>query len=162
MLIAQTLEVEYCGVLVLLPSNQFLSLRAGVGWKDGSVEKVIVPADPTTQSGFTLAAGEPVVIEDLPHETRFRGSPFLLDHGVISGATVLISAHGQTYGILGAYTTHRRKFTEDEVHFLMSVATLLAMAVERNKSQAELQKLAAFAQLNPNPALELAADESIP
>ncbi len=31
MLVAQTLEVEYCGVLELLPNGQFLSLRAGVG-----------------------------------------------------------------------------------------------------------------------------------
>jgi signal transduction histidine kinase/CheY-like chemotaxis protein len=48
-----------------------------------------------------------------------------------------------------------RKFSEDEVHFLSSVATLLAMAIERHRAGTELQKLAAFAQLNPNPAMEL-------
>src|SRR5207302_1090197 len=44
------------------------------------------------------------------------------------------------------------------VHFLLSIATLLAMAVEQNRAEREMQKLAAFAQLNPNPAMELALD----
>jgi len=161
MLVAQTLEVEYCGVLELLPSGQFLSLRAGVGWKAGSVGKVIVPADSNTQSSFTLTAGEPVVVEFLPGETRFRGSPFMIDHGIVSGITVAIAGHGEVFGILGAHTTNRRIFTEDEVHFLVSVATLVAMAVERQKAETEMRKLAAFTQLNPNAAMEITPDEAI-
>ena len=161
MLVAQTLEVEYCGVLELLPTGKFLSLRAGVGWKAGSVGKIIVPADGGTQSGFTLTAGEPVVVEYLPGETRFRGSPYMIDHGIISGITVVISGHGEVFGILGAHSTHRRKFSEDEVHFLLSVATLVAMAVERIRTEAELQKLAAFTQLNPNAVMEITPDEKV-
>src|SRR5262249_2709969 len=75
--------------------------------------------------------------------------------------TVAISAQGLAYGVLGAHTAQNRSFTGDEVHFLLAVATILAMAVARNRTEAELQKLAAFAQLNPNPALELAADGTI-
>jgi signal transduction histidine kinase/CheY-like chemotaxis protein/HAMP domain-containing protein len=161
MLVAQTLEVEYCGVLELVPTGKFLSLRSGVGWKSGSVGKVIVPADASTQSGFTLSAGEPVVVEFLPHETRFRGSPFMIDHGVISGITVVIAGHGEVFGVLEAHTTHRRRFTEDEVHFLLSVATVVAMAVERNKAETELQKLASFTQLNPSAVLEITPDEKV-
>src|SRR6266404_3473596 len=161
MLVAQTLEVEYCGILELLPSGQFLSLRAGVGWKAGAVGKVIVPADPNTQSGFTLTAGEPVVVEYLPGETRFRGSPFMIDHGIVSGITVAIAGHGKVFGILGAHTTNQRKFTEDEVHFLLSVATLVARALERQKAETERRKLAAFTQLNPNAAMELTPDEAV-
>ena len=161
MLVAQTLEVEYCQVLELLPGGQAMLLRAGVGWKDGTVGNVTVPADPTTQPGFTLTAGEPVVVEDLPSERRFNASPLLLDHGVVSGITVAIAGQGRAFGILGAHTAHRRKFTEDEVHFLLAIATLLAMALERNQAQAQMQGLADFAQLNPNPAMELAADGAI-
>ena len=40
MLVAQTLEVEFCHVLELQPGGKFLLLRAGVGWKDGCVGKV--------------------------------------------------------------------------------------------------------------------------
>jgi signal transduction histidine kinase/ActR/RegA family two-component response regulator len=74
---------------------------------------------------------------------------------------VAVAGHGQAFGILGAHTARRRKFTEDEVHFLFSLATVLAMAVERLRAESELQKLAAFAQLNPNPGMELTAEGAI-
>ncbi len=155
--VAQTLEVEYCSILELQPGFQSLFLRAGVGWKNNVVGKATLPNNPFTQSGFTLTAGEPVVVEHLASEGRFKASPLLLSHGVISGMTVAIAGQGQAFGVLGAHTTHRRKFTEDEVHFLLAVATVLAMAVARKRAEAELEKLAAFAQLNPNPAMELSA-----
>ena len=156
MLVAQTLEVEYCHVLELQPSGRSLLLRAGVGWKPGSVGTTYVPADTNTQIGFTLTVGEPVVVENLAGETRFSGSPLMLQHGVVSGVTVAVSGQGQAFGVLGAHTTHRRKFNEDEVHFLLAVATVVAMAAARKRAEAEMEKLAAFAQLNPNPAMELA------
>jgi signal transduction histidine kinase len=161
MLSAQTLEVEYCHILELMPDRQSMVLRAGIGWREGSVGTLTVPADPATQPGFTLAVGEPVEVEDLSTEKRFSPSPFLTEHGVVSGITVAISGHGQAFGVLGAHTTHKRKFTEDEVHFLMAVATVLAMAAARTRAESKLQKLAAFAQLNPNPAMELTADGAI-
>jgi signal transduction histidine kinase/HAMP domain-containing protein len=161
MLAAQTLEVEYCHLLELQPGGKFLLLRAGVGWKDGWVGKAMMPAEPGTEWGFTLRAGEPVLIEGLARETRFRGSSLLTDHGVVSGITVAVAGHGQAFGILGAHTARPRKFTEDEIHFLFSLATVLAMAVERLRAESELQKLAAFAQLNPNPAMELTAEGAI-
>jgi len=161
MFVAQTLEVEYCHLLELRPDGKSMLLRAGVGWKNGFVGTAIVPADPHTQCGFTMTAGEPVVVEQLATETRFHASEFLLDHGVVSGITVAVSGQGTAYGILGAHTTHRRIFTEDEVHFLLAVATVLAMAAARDRAEVELRKLATFAQLNPNPAMELAADASI-
>jgi signal transduction histidine kinase/CheY-like chemotaxis protein len=161
MLAAQTLEVEYCNVLELQPDATSLLLRAGIGWAEGSVGTVTVPATDYTQSGFVLAVGEPVVFDDLTQETRFSPSEWLLEHGVCSGITVAISGHGRPFGLLGVHTTHHRIFSEDEVHFLLSLATLLSMAVERNRAEGELKKLAAFAQLNPNPAMELAADATM-
>ena len=161
MLVAQTLEVEYCHILELQPGGKFLLLRVGVGWKDGSLGRAIIPTDPKTEAGFTLTAGETVAFEDLATETRFHGSSLLTDHGVVSGIAVAITGHGQAFGVLGAYTARRRRFTEDETHFLFSLGTVLAMAVERIHTQAELQKLATFAQLNPNPAMELAGAAAI-
>jgi nitrogen-specific signal transduction histidine kinase/HAMP domain-containing protein/ActR/RegA family two-component response regulator len=158
MLVAQTLEVEYCHVLELQPGGKFLLLRAGVGWKSGCVGKVVLPADPRTECGFTLGAGEALAFERLPAETRFRGSSLLTDHGVVSGISVAIAGHGQAFGTLGAHTAHQRRFTEDEIHFLFSLATVLAMAVERIHSEAELRRLAAFVRLDPNPVMELAGD----
>jgi len=159
-LVAQTLEVEYSCVLELQRDNR-LRLCAGVGWKQGLVGKASFAADPNTQPGFTLSAGEPVVADDPQTETRFGATLLLSSHGVVSSVTVAIAEQGQAFGVLGAHTTHRRKFTEDEVHFLLAVATVLAMAAARKRAEAELEKLAAFARLNPNPAMELAQDGAL-
>jgi len=157
-LVAQTLAVEYCGILELRPNGQDLLLRAGTGWKPGSVGHTVVPVDSGTQSGFTLTAGEPVVVRDVKAEPRFRSGALLSEHGVVSGVTVAIIGQERAFGLLGAHTSRKRDFTEDEVHFLLAVATVLAMAVARKLAEAELEKLAAFAQLSPNPVLELAQD----
>ncbi len=157
-LVAQTLEVEFCGLWELNPDRQEILLRAGTGWKQGAVGHACFPVDGQTQTGFTLNAGEPVVVEDLEEECRFRGCPLLLDHGVVSGVTVAIAGQGSAFGLLGAHTSRRRRFTEDEVHFLLAVATVLAMAVARKLAEANLEKLAAFARLSPNPVMELSRE----
>lgn len=159
MLVTQTLEVEYCGVFELEGENT-LRLKAGMGWQErrGNFR---AGAEPTFQLGYALKSGEPIVVEHLLKERRFRPDPFLVEHGVLSGITVSIPGSKIPFGLLGAYTTNRRIFTEDEVHFLLAVATVLAMAVERGAAAAKLERLAKFAQLNPNPAMELGADASL-
>ncbi|HVV72567.1 MAG TPA: ATP-binding protein, partial [Verrucomicrobiae bacterium] len=157
-LVSQTLAVEYCGILELNTERLQLFLRAGTGWKVGAVGRTAFPVDPGTQSGFTLTAGEPVVVRDLKVESRFKACPLLAEHGVVSGVTVAIVGQGRAFGLLGAHTARRRDFTEDEVHFLLAVATVLAMAVARKLAEAELEKVASFAQLSPNPVMELAKD----
>ncbi|NOS68373.1 MAG: response regulator, partial [Verrucomicrobia bacterium] len=104
---------------------------------------------------------EPLVVKDYREERRFKISPLLLEHGILSGVTVPIAPRQRTFGVLGVYSSKPRVFTNEEVHFLISAATALALAVERNRAESELQRLAVFAQLNPNPALEFASDGAI-
>jgi signal transduction histidine kinase/CheY-like chemotaxis protein/HAMP domain-containing protein len=161
MLVTQTLEVEYCAILELGLDGSHFRMRAGVGWQESLASRLKIETVPPGQLNFALRAGEPVVFDDLPSERRYQGEQFLLDHGVLSGVTVAIPGAGTPFGVLGAYTAHRRAFNEDEVHFLLAVATVLAMASERNVAASKLEKLAAFARLNPNPAMELGPDATI-
>jgi signal transduction histidine kinase/CheY-like chemotaxis protein/HAMP domain-containing protein len=160
LLIGQTLEVEYCGLWERLPDGQLL-LQTGTGWKRDCVGKKKIPGDHRSQIGFTLNSGEPVVATSPDDEKIFSTSPFLAEHGVVSGVTIAIPTREKPFGVLGVHTAHQRKFTSDEVQFLLAAATAIGMAVERKRADAELQKLAAFAQLNPNPAMEFAADGTI-
>ena len=68
-----------------------------------------------------------------------------------------ISGGTWPFGALCVATTTPRKFSEDELHFLLAVATVIAMAINRQQTEGELHKLAGFAQLNPNPVLEISA-----
>jgi len=134
--VAQTLEVEYCGVLELLPGDQALLLRAGVGWQEGCVGRAVVPFGDHSEADHGLLSGGPVVAEDLAAE-RYPGVPALLArHGVVSMLSVLI--HGgneRRLGVLCAATAVRRTFSQDDVHFLQAVANLVAAAIERGRAE---------------------------
>lgn len=146
-LVAQTLDVEYCKVLELLPDGATLLLRAGVGWQDGLVGHATVEIEPHSQVDYILRSSAPVIVENLPAETRCRALPLLRDHGVISGISgVIINGQDRPFGVLGAYTTGRRTFTVDDVNFLQAVANTLAMAVVRKRAEDRLREYAARAE----------------
>lgn len=157
-LIAQTLEVDYCQLLELLPSGHAFLLRAGVGWQPDLVGSATFSASARSQAGYTLLVGEPTVVEDLRVETRFSGLPLLHNHGAVSGVTVIIPGNrglgsnwGQAepanyssspaWGILGVHTNQRRVFSQDDVYFVEAIANVLAAAIERILSQERLQMM---------------------
>ena len=144
--VAQTLEAKYCEVLELLPGNEALLLKAGVGWPEGFVGVGTVGTNADSQVGYTLRAKEPVIVEDLRTETRFSGLPLLRAHGVVSGLSVVIQPQGHAYGVFAAYTTQKRTFTEDDVNFMQAVANILAEAIGREQLT---ERLAYQAQHDP-------------
>ena len=138
--IAKTLDVEYCKVLELLSEGDVLLLRSGVGWKDGLVGHVTVGSRENSQAGYTLLSSEPVIVEDLRTETRFNGPVLLHEHGVVSGMSVIIHSKGRPFGVLGVHTTRLKFFTKDDIHFLQSVANVLANAIERKGTEESLAR----------------------
>jgi signal transduction histidine kinase/ActR/RegA family two-component response regulator len=149
LLVAQTLEVEYCAAFELLPGGQSL-MRAGTGWQSGCVGLATLPVDDHSQAGLALKSGEPVVVADSHTETRFASPPLLTNHGVVSGVTVVIPTCERPFGIFSVHTTRRREFTPDEIQFLMAVANAIGIAVERLKLEEQLrqsQKMESLGQL---------------
>jgi signal transduction histidine kinase len=139
-LVCEILGVEYSKVLHQPAAGEPLVLVAGSGWSDHVEWGVtIVPCDANSQAGYTLLSNETVLVEDLALETRFVGPPLLLEHGVVSGMSVLIQGQDRPYGVLGVHSTHRRRFTDDDGDFLRAVANILggALASMHNVEQAE-------------------------
>jgi PAS domain S-box-containing protein len=127
---SETLEVEFCKILEL--DGTQLKLRAGVGWREGLVGSAIVGTELTSQAGFTLRCHAPVIVADLRSEPRFSGPALLTDHGVVSGMSCIIAgAQDSPYGVLGVHTANKRAFSEDDVHFLESIANVVAQSVQR-------------------------------
>ncbi len=132
--VGEMLDVEMVKILELLPGDAELLLRAGIGWRPGMVGTANLSTGRDSQAGYTLAAGRPVITEDLASETRFSGQPLLHDHGVVSGLTTPIAGRdGRAYGVLGAHTTKRRKFHEYDVSFLAAVANVVAGSIQRRQ-----------------------------
>jgi signal transduction histidine kinase len=133
---------EFAKVLEVLPGGEELLLRAGEGWHAGLVGTARVPAGRGSHAGYTLLAGHPVVVEDLRKEDRFTAPALMVDHDVVSAASVIITLEGEPYGVLSTHSTRPRRFTGDEVNFLQSVANVLAVAMVRLRND-ELKERAA-------------------
>ena len=154
--VARTLDVEYCKVLELLPDGDALLLRAGVGWRAGTVGQATVPAGRDSQAGYTLLSDEPVVVEDVAAETRFAFPPLVREHGVVSAMSVVIPGRERPFGVLQADSARRRSFTGDDAYFLQAVANVLAAAIERRAFEQQLAREEAVAQASRDEAARLA------
>jgi PAS domain S-box-containing protein len=139
--VAQTLDVEYCKIVELLPSGEELLLRAGARWEEGLVGQTREGAGIDSQAGYTLLSEEPVIVEDLSTETRFSPSELLREYGVVSSMSVVITGRGGPFGVLGVHTKDRRTFSEDDVNFLQAVANVLAMRIEREEADKKLEEV---------------------
>lgn len=159
--LSQTLDAPFVHVLELQPDNESLRHRAGMGWHAGKAEAHVTSVREKTFAGHALSTGDPVVVSDVRMQRDCFASPMLLEHGIRSGICVTIVARHRPYGVLGIYCPVVRPYSEDEVQFVWAVANALGTAAERRSTEAELQKLAAFAQLNPNPAMELTPEGNI-
>jgi PAS domain S-box-containing protein len=162
-LVAQTLVVDLTGALQLDPNADCLRLRAGVGFRSGRVGTATVETGRGSLAGFTVARDEPVVVEDLRTERRFRPPPLMVEHGIVSALGVVIHSRSDLqrtvpWGVLGASTRFPRTFTEEDLNFLHTVANTLGLAIERNDAEQELrQRNREIAQLAEQVA-ELADD----
>ncbi len=138
--VATALEVEFSKVLEYDDGTDRLLLRAGTGWREGLIGTATVEAGAGTRARFTLVSRVPVITEDPSRETRFSAPQLLREHGVQSGISVVIAGESGRYGILGAHTRSRRGFTRDDLHFMQSVANLLAAVYERRAAERTLRR----------------------
>jgi PAS domain S-box-containing protein len=139
-LVAQVLQMRYCEVLEFQAAeNQFL-LRAGLGWKLGSVGVATISVSREFQAGYTYLTQRRVVIEDYSLDTPFVPSPLLDAHKIRSGITVHIPGPATPFGVLGAYSSGSRNFSADDVNFMRSVANIIAIAIQRKHDEGEVRR----------------------
>ena len=142
-------DVEYSEISELLPEEKGFLLRAGAGWREGLVGRAIIDSKNLTQEGYTLLSQHPVIAEDLHTEERFKGAPLLLDHGIISGMSVIIPGHNSPFGILAVHTSTQRKFDMNDSDFLQSVAHMLATVIDRSLLLNDLQRVSFAVEQSP-------------
>ncbi len=139
-LLRDRLDVDLVKILHQPGPESALTLVTGRGW-DESVEagETTVPCDLASQAGYTLLSAEPIIVGDLASETRFVGPALLVDHGVVSGMSVVIPDRDAPYGVLGVHTRRARAFTEDDADFMRSVANIVGGAVQNARSIARIE-----------------------
>ncbi|MGH6769803.1 MAG: HWE histidine kinase domain-containing protein [Xanthobacteraceae bacterium] len=132
--VADILDVEHVKVLELVPGDAELLLRAGVGWDPSLIGSAHISTGKESHAGYALAAGGPVIVENLATEKRFPGTPLLHEHKVVSGVmTPIAGRDGRAYGTLGVHSTKHRRFSEYDVSFVSAVASVIAGVIQRRQ-----------------------------
>jgi diguanylate cyclase (GGDEF)-like protein/PAS domain S-box-containing protein len=97
--------------------------------------------------------GDPAVayahVADAALRTWF--APLAALHGIDTGIDTAIVCGERTFGLLGVYAEHPRRFGADDASFMNGVANILATAVERQEARNRLTYLAQYDPLTSLP-----------
>jgi chemotaxis methyl-accepting protein methylase/signal transduction histidine kinase/PAS domain-containing protein len=121
-LLKSSIGADACDVRTYSLDRSELERAASVGFSDGGGRE-LVPIFRFEDRAFVVIGRE---------GPTAAPSADLQKEGLSSGAQVVIASEGAApYGLLGAYTRRPRIFTEQDVVFMQSIATVFTNAIQR-------------------------------
>ena len=147
---SRALQVDLAVVFLLEADRLHFRVASAVGALSVEALGALVPNRPDTPQGFVLAQGHPVIVDDYRTERRFTVPPAYLAAGLASGLAVPLTDRGKVVGALAVRSREAKRFGDDELGFLQSLANLLATSLQRAQSEEALnhaQRLESVGQL---------------
>jgi signal transduction histidine kinase len=138
------LGVEVCSFYLADREQPRLTLAATNGLDRSQVGRVSL-AFGQGITGRVAADRQPIAVEDVTVDERFSWVRGFDIEGLHAMASVPLVWHDRVIGALNVQTRERRRFRDDEIDFLRTIAALLAGIVEKGRLQAEVE--ARLAQL---------------
>lgn len=141
-LVTDTLGVEYCRIMK--KEKDSAVMVAGVGWEKDDNSKKESENSKNDIVCYTLYSDteEDSLIRENRSQDKFNGLSLLKEHGIVSGMDVTIGSREDPYGVMNVHTTQKRVFTKDDMHFMQSVANVLAEALSRKEAEENLKRYA--------------------
>jgi signal transduction histidine kinase len=134
-IVAETLGLEHVAIFELSQDGTVLMPRTGADERDGSLE---VTQRPTSEQ--LLATGRAVVFDDAAAGGSIISGEYLARRDIVSGVEVVIDGLIPPFGILGAYADEPRRFSEDDLTFLRTAASVIGMAIVRIRAESALRR----------------------
>lgn len=133
------LNLECAAILLLSDDGKTFDVasEAGCGCKDLDIE---IENDKNWDLGYTLTSQKPVSVVDYNKEDRFQISPCMTNRDFMSSAQIAIRGTEQVFGIFAVYSTDKREFSTQELHFIQVVANIIGRSIEQKKDQKELKQ----------------------
>lgn len=150
--VADTLGVRNVALLELLAGWRELQGRAAI--YDGTpitldlVQKVRVPAGRESMPGYTVMQAGAVMSEDLLADQRFRARAAEYGLAAQAAITAPVGWGERPWGVLCVYSDVVRAWTDDDVHFVQSMANTVGLAIARQRVEHELRDSSARLDLS--------------
>ncbi|HWJ97001.1 MAG TPA: GAF domain-containing protein, partial [Acidimicrobiales bacterium] len=143
-LAAETLEAHSLLLFEVRPDGRHVRGRAGMHGGEvvsrHRIDRIEVPVGRGSLPGYALDQRAPVVAEDLLADPRFEA---LGPQPGIDGRAALaapISWGEVPWGVLVVSSAEVRAWSDDEVHFVQSVANTMGLAIQRSAVERELRE----------------------
>lgn len=143
-LAASELKSGFAKILKYLPEEKKFLIVAGVGWNREIVGTAKIDAGMDSASGFAFFSNEPVLVDDMDAETRFRVPALLREYAVRSVVNVIIKSNDECWGVLEVDSRKPHAFTSDNIHFLQGFSNILGIALSRLESEKRFRMFADF------------------
>src|SRR4051794_8298838 len=130
--------VEVCSFYLADTARSRLTLAATNGLDRGQVGKVSL-AWGQGITGRVAATRTPIAVADVTRDERFSWVRGFDIEGLAGMLSVPLVWHDDVVGVLNVQSRGPRKFDEDEIAFLGTIAALLAGIVEKGRLTAEVE-----------------------
>ena len=124
------MEAKMCSLLLLDETGEWLDLRASSGAGAAYVKK---PRLSTAESfmGIVVRRQKPLQLENVQVSGRYFQVDIARREGLVSLLSAPLVFGGQTIGTLNVYTGEPHSFSNEEIHILLALAELSAVALEK-------------------------------
>src|SRR5579883_2452130 len=136
---AEACDAPLAKVLRHLPQEKQFIVRAGFGWNPGVVGHARASDKPDNPAGESLRSRRPVAVRDVRQRQDYHLPPIYPEHHIVSSTNVPVIGVSGFYGVLEVDRREERPFDALDSTFLISVAGIVADAVERVRREAALQ-----------------------
>lgn len=134
--VGDALDTHLAKFIQFEADRRYMWVRSGIGWRPGVVSELRLQVLERTPEWYSLSVDGPVISENTKLESRFDLHPFLKENGVKAFVNVIVySAHDHApLGIFEVDSREPRAFSDSDVDFLRSYASLIAGCFERFRS----------------------------
>ncbi len=126
---ARSMNVAVCALFMLDESAEYLELRAAQRRSALYQNRRPIPVGRGV-IGRVMASGNTVYIPEIAQEPGYVNPTLAAEDGLVSMLAVPLSVRERVIGVMACYTQVRRKFTDDEVAFISTMANQTALAIE--------------------------------
>jgi signal transduction histidine kinase len=111
-----------------------------------NLEESTSKIDPGWQSrglaGAVAAARSPLAVEEIDRDSRTKDPAFFRRNGLVSYLGVPLLANGEAVGVLSVFTREKRRFTTEEMDFLVALGGQAAIAIKNSRTYEETRNRA--------------------